>query len=116
MRYLLDTDHISIIQRRSGQSYQRLRDRMDQYLASDFAVSVVSFHEQSLGANNIIQQARIPSEIASAYQLLSEILQGFSRASVLEMDQTAAERFEQLRSQYSYWYNGFANCFNLSYP
>jgi tRNA(fMet)-specific endonuclease VapC len=99
MRYLLDTDHISIIQRRSGQPYQRLRDRMSQYPASDFALSVVSFHEQSLGANNIIQQARTPSDIASAYQLLSEILQGFSRASVLEMDQTAAERFEQLRSQ-----------------
>jgi tRNA(fMet)-specific endonuclease VapC len=67
MRYLLDTDHISIIQRRSGDSYQRLRDRMSQYPATDFALCVVNFHEQSLGANNI--------------------------------DQLAAEKFEQLRSQ-----------------
>jgi tRNA(fMet)-specific endonuclease VapC len=99
MRYLLDTDHISIIQRRSGDSYQRLRDRMSQYPATDFALCVVNFHEQSLGANNIIQKARTPSEVASGYKLLSEILQGLAAAPVLELDQLAAEKFEQLRSQ-----------------
>jgi tRNA(fMet)-specific endonuclease VapC len=99
MRYLLDTDHISTIQRRSGDSYQRLRDRMSQYPATDFALCVVNFHEQSLGANNIIQKARTPSEVASGYQLLSEILQGLAAAPVLDLDQTAAERFEKLRAQ-----------------
>jgi tRNA(fMet)-specific endonuclease VapC len=72
---------------------------MSQYPATDFALCVVSFHEQSLGANNIIQKARTPSEVASGYQLLSEILKGLARASVLELDQAAAECFEHLRSQ-----------------
>lgn len=55
MQYLLDTDHISIIQCRSGEAYQRLRSRMGQYSAQDFAVCVVSFHEQSLGANKLFK-------------------------------------------------------------
>jgi tRNA(fMet)-specific endonuclease VapC len=99
MRYLLDTDHISIIQRRSGETYQRLRDRMSQYPSTDFALCVVSFHEQSLGANTIIQQARTASEVVSGYQLLHDILQGFSTTPVLALDPAAAECFAQLRAQ-----------------
>jgi tRNA(fMet)-specific endonuclease VapC len=99
MRYLLDTDHISIIQRRSGEPYRRLRDRMGRFSATDFAVCVVSFHEQSLGANDVIQKARKPLGIVSGYGLFSEIVQAFSLMPVLDMNVAAAERFELLRSQ-----------------
>jgi tRNA(fMet)-specific endonuclease VapC len=66
MRYLLDTDHISIIQRHSGEPYRRLRDRMSHYASSDFGLCVVSFHEQSLGANNVIQNAKTNDDRSSA--------------------------------------------------
>jgi hypothetical protein len=57
MRYWLDTDHISIIQRRSGDAYQRLRDRMSQYPAADFALCVVNFHEQSFNKLEPLQKS-----------------------------------------------------------
>ncbi len=38
MKYLLDTDHLSIIQRQTGQDYINLSTRMAQYPLSDFAI------------------------------------------------------------------------------
>lgn len=58
MRYLLDTDHLSILQRRAGQDYTNLSSRMARYPLSDFAVSTVTFHEQMLGTHAYINRAR----------------------------------------------------------
>lgn len=49
MKYLLDTDHLSILQRQAGIDFSNLSTRMAQYPLSDFAVSTVTFHEQMLG-------------------------------------------------------------------
>jgi tRNA(fMet)-specific endonuclease VapC len=45
VKYLLDTDHISFLQRRSGPEYAVLSTRMAQYPLADFVFSVISFHE-----------------------------------------------------------------------
>jgi len=45
LKYLLDTDHISVLQRRSGSAYAALATRITQHTPADFAFSVVSFHE-----------------------------------------------------------------------
>ncbi len=45
MKYLLDTDHLSILQRQTGQDYINISARMAQYPLSDFTVSSVTFHE-----------------------------------------------------------------------
>jgi tRNA(fMet)-specific endonuclease VapC len=37
MKYLLDTDHLSILQRKAGAEYLRLANWMAQYTPSDFA-------------------------------------------------------------------------------
>ncbi len=99
MRYLLDTDHISILQRRSGDAYPNLRSRISQYSEEDFALSVISFHEQVLGANELITKAKKDSALTYAYQLLNEVLAGFAFAEVLPFDDTALTCFHQLRSQ-----------------
>ena len=39
MRYLLDTDHLSVLQRQAGKDYSNLSARMDQYPGSDFRVT-----------------------------------------------------------------------------
>ncbi len=49
MKYLLDTGHLSIIQRQAGQDYTNLATRMAQHPLSDFAVSIVIVREQILG-------------------------------------------------------------------
>ena len=57
MIYLLDTDHVSILQRRSGVEYLNLSSWMASLNSSDFACCVVSLHEQVLGAHKYISQA-----------------------------------------------------------
>ncbi len=99
MRYLLDTDHISFLQRRSSLEFARLKIRMDRYSAKDFALSAVSFHEQTLGAHNFINRARINQDTIRGYTLLMEILQGFSLAPVLPFDAEAIMVFDQMREQ-----------------
>ncbi len=57
MRFLLDTDHISILQRGSGSEFAAFMARAGQYAPSDLGFSVVSFHEQALGCHTYILRA-----------------------------------------------------------
>ena len=99
MKYLLDTDHISFLQRRSGTEFTRLTMRMGQYSPADFALSIVSLHEQVLGAHNSINRARTNTDMIRGYNLLLEIFQGFASAPVLPFDAEAIAIFDQLRGQ-----------------
>lgn len=99
MKYLLDTDHISFLQRRSGTEFARLTIRMGQHSPADFALSVVSFHEQMLGAHNFINRTRTNADIMRGYALLLEILEGFALAPVLPFDNTAIAVFDEMRGQ-----------------
>ncbi len=99
MKYLLDTDHISFLQRRSGSEFANLLARIAQYSPTDFAFSVVSFHEQVLGAHTFVSRAQTTADIIRGYTLLLEILQGFSAAPVLPFDAGALAVFNELRAQ-----------------
>ena len=99
MRYLLDTDHISILQRRGGAAHAALVARIAQQPSNDFAFPIVSFHEQALGAHAFINRARTAADVVRGYVLLTEILQAFSAAPVLPFDASAATRFEQCQTQ-----------------
>jgi tRNA(fMet)-specific endonuclease VapC len=99
VKYLLDTDHISFLQRRSSTEFTRLMTRMGQYSSADFALSIVSFHEQVIGAHNFINRARTNTDLIRGYTLLRETLQGFASAPVLPFDAEAIAIFDKLRGQ-----------------
>ncbi|MEH1969160.1 type II toxin-antitoxin system VapC family toxin [Nostoc sp.] len=99
MRYLLDTDHISFLQRRSGTEFLTLAAHIAQHQATDFAFSIVSFHEQVIGAHTFITRSQTPSNVVRGYTLLMEIIRGFSAAPILPFDAGAVTIFEGLRAQ-----------------
>ncbi len=99
MKYLLDTDHISFIQRRSGREFEKLTERIAQNSPTDFGLSVISFHEQVLGAHTFINRAQTKKEIIRGYNLLLQTLQGFSLAPVLPFDAAPISIFDDLRAQ-----------------
>lgn len=99
MRYLLDTDHISFLQRRSGSEYVTLAARIAQYQPADFVFSVISFHEQVIGVHTFITRSQTSANAVRGYSLLMEIIQGFSAAPLLPFDAGAATVFEGLRAQ-----------------
>jgi tRNA(fMet)-specific endonuclease VapC len=119
MRYLLDTDHISIIQRRSGDPYQRLRDRINHYDPTDFGLCLISFHEQSLGANNVIQNAKTVVAIVSGYELINQILQGFFTSPVVSLSSALAAPIHSIglsgtgKAMYRYQENAIAQIRSL---
>jgi tRNA(fMet)-specific endonuclease VapC len=99
VKYLLDTDHISFLQRRSSVEFTRLILRMGQYSQDDFALSIVSLHEQVLGAHDFINRGQTNNDVVRGYTLLMEILQSFSSAPILPFDVEAIAIFEDLRRQ-----------------
>ena len=99
MKYLLDTDHISFLQQRRSLEFARLTDRIQQFKPADFALPVVSFHEQVLGAHSFINRAQTNADLERGYALLLEILDGFAMAPVLPFDAKAIAVFDELREQ-----------------
>ncbi len=67
MKYLFDTDHISFLQRRSGSEYANLVARIATSSPADFTFSVVSLHEQVLGANTFINRAQTSAGTIRGY-------------------------------------------------
>jgi tRNA(fMet)-specific endonuclease VapC len=99
MKYLLDTDHFSIWQYEQGADFDRLARRLDALQSGDFAISIVTFHEQVLGANKYISLAKGPSDIAAAYARLSKMLEDATNTAVISLDETAARIVDDLRRQ-----------------
>ena len=52
--YLLDTDHLIILQREQDPEFSSLRGAMNRHAPHDFFLSLVSFHEQILGAHTYL--------------------------------------------------------------
>jgi tRNA(fMet)-specific endonuclease VapC len=90
VKYVLDTDHLSILQRPTSADYVILTGRMSQHPKTDFTASVVSFHEQTLGCHTRINKAKRPAEVIQGYELLKTILDMYAKSTVLPFDAAAA--------------------------
>ena len=99
MKYLLDTDHLSIIQRQTGQDYINLSARMTQYSLSDFAISTVTFHEQLLGSHTYITRARNADEMVKVYEMMTRLIRDFKVLPLISFDADAAKVLAQLQPQ-----------------
>jgi tRNA(fMet)-specific endonuclease VapC len=62
-------------------------------------LSVVSFHEQVLGAHSLVIRAQTATGVIRGYALLLEILQGFMSSPVLAFDAAASAVFQGLQAQ-----------------
>jgi tRNA(fMet)-specific endonuclease VapC len=99
MKYLLDTDHLSILQRQTGQDYSNLSTRMTRYPLSDFAVSTVTFHEQMLGCHAYINCARNINNVVKGYDMMARLVKNFKVLPLISFDENAAIKFNQLQVQ-----------------
>jgi len=99
MKYLLDTDHISFVHRRAGQEYLNLAARMNQLPRTEFGYSIVSFHEQFLGAHAILNRARLTADVVRGYERMSRLLADYCAVTVVEFDAAAGAVFDGLQAQ-----------------
>ncbi len=99
MKYLLDTDHLSILQAPERAEQGPLIGRLPRDEWHEVAVSIICFHEQVLGANAYISRANNVSGLVRGYRLLGSIIEDFSKMTVLLFDAKSAKVFDNLRSQ-----------------
>jgi tRNA(fMet)-specific endonuclease VapC len=97
--FLLDTDHIGIIQKKTEPEFNRLSVRISQHAITSFYFSIISFHEQVMGWNAYIGRAREVRGVVKGYAQFQQILADFASAQVLPFDQAAAAVFTDLRKQ-----------------
>ena len=95
--YLLDTDHVVVLQTEAAGDFQRLVARMSGYPPSEFFVSIITFHEEMLGWNAYIARAKDQAGVVRGYAKLYDLLEYFRDTQVLPYDEAAADCFEALR-------------------
>lgn len=97
MILILDTDHLTLIQRHTEPTHSRLRARLSAFPQEDVHTTIVNFAEQMRGWLSIVARSRNRELDVGAYQLLHDSLAFFSTIPVLPYDNLAAEQFAELR-------------------
>ena len=95
MHYILDTDHVSLLQRGHPQVVANLA-RID---LANRAVTVVTVAEQIQGRLAVIRRATVETAAAHAFERLRETIAFYLAVRVLPYDAEAVALFEQLRQQ-----------------
>jgi len=97
MIVILDTDHLTVIQRQAEPAYSRLRARFSKFPPNAIQTTIVSFEEQMRGWLAVISRARNQPREVVAYQHLQALLRFFNEIPVLDYTEIVAARFEDLR-------------------
>jgi len=95
--FLLDTDHVGILQRQTQPEFSRLMTRIAAHSSAELVVSIVSFHEQVLGWNSYIGRASDQAGVVLAYRMFQQLLTDFAKTRVLPFDAAAARVYGRIR-------------------
>jgi len=93
--YLLDTDHLSLLQR----GHPRILARLAAIPLAQRAVTIITVDEQIQGRLALIRRAKTQTDAAREYERLRETIQFFATVRILSYDLAAVAQFETLRRQ-----------------
>jgi tRNA(fMet)-specific endonuclease VapC len=93
--YILDTDHLSLIQRGST-SGQNILTRLSN-AQTPFATTIVTYEEQARGWLDYLSRAKTITEQIPAYQLLQAYVVHYRSIDIIEFTPDAAEEYRRLR-------------------
>jgi len=99
VKFLLDTDHVTIIQDGAGIEYTNLATRVALNADSGVAFSIISFHEQALGGHTYINRAVNSIGLVRGYDLMDQVARTFAVLPILPFDHDAALIYEKLATQ-----------------
>lgn len=94
--YVLDTDHISIVQHRDDPLCDLILSEAAKVGEDDLFTTVISFQEQALGWHNRLARAKTKKDVVFGYRRFETMLNFFAGARVLSFDEAAADCFEEL--------------------
>ena len=94
---ILDTDHMSVLERREQPALGHLLNRLTELSSSEVATTVISYEEQMRGWMAYLARARSMAQQITAYGRLLSHLDNYRRIPVLTFDEAAALEFQRLR-------------------
>lgn len=96
MKYLLDTDHISIVQQRQMPEYGAVLAHLAVTPPGDVVSCIVSFHEQAIGCQTYLSRWKSMRDLEIGYDRLNSVLANFARSVVLPFDAAASAELDAL--------------------
>ncbi len=97
--YILDTDHLSLIQR-NGVEGKRILARLATVEEVEVAVTVITYEEQVKGRLALLSRAKTLDEQVFAYQGLQQLATDYCSIVILPFNRTAALEHQRLRKAY----------------
>jgi ADP-ribosylglycohydrolase len=94
---VLDTDHLSLLDRESGGAARRLAAHLSAIASEGVATTIINFEEQMRGWLAYLARARTVTDQIEAYGQLARHLRRYARVTVLDFDAWAAVEFQRLR-------------------
>ena len=98
MAVILDSDMLSILQRRSELECDRLEERLRQLPDEDVFTTII-FQEQMRGWLAALHKARTDQRLLLAYTELQSMLRDFCHLNILPFETAAQSEFNRLRRQ-----------------
>jgi len=80
---VLDTDHLSLLERRQSAASQSLQTRLDRLDAGSWATTIVTYEEQTRGWMAYMARAKTVAQEIAAYARLKTHIQSFRYIVVL---------------------------------
>lgn len=96
MTHLLDTDHLTLLQKQDGQECAAIVGHVNRVGQENVAASVVSFHEQVLGCHAKINKARRAADLVRWYRVMAELLDMYAAMPLAPFDGAAATALDAL--------------------
>jgi len=95
--FILDTDHMSLLEWGSGAVGQRLHQRIHALPEGEVVTTIITFEEQTRGWLAFQARARTLEQQVNAYRKLKRHLDTYLEIGVLEFDTEAAAEFQRLQ-------------------
>ena len=92
--FVLDTDTLTLLQRRIPIVCERAAAH-----ATETAITVLTVEEQLSGWYGLLRKAKKPARLIEAYRSLAENVRFLSQLRILDYDEPALSRYEELKRQ-----------------
>jgi tRNA(fMet)-specific endonuclease VapC len=97
--YILDTDHLSLIQR-NWQEGKRILAKLLIIEGIEVAVTVITYEEQIRGRLSVLSRAKTLEEQVFAYQGLQQLGMDYRSIVIIPFNHEAALEYQRLRKAY----------------
>lgn len=94
--YILDTDHLSLLQRVLSVEAQRLRSRLAALPPEERVTTIITFEENVRGWMAVLAKARTLPDQVAAYSRLKQLLERYRNLQVLDFDDKAVAELQRL--------------------